>query len=93
MLIPDCHSGHLNRGGDGSAFECRDGEGECDRLARTCRYTKLMRKYEHTDIIMIDEDTECQKTVSVGIWDNNFTHEAVIVGMGRTGIFEFWLVK
>ena len=54
-----------------------------------------MKYYEKHDIIMSDDQTSCSQ-----ITDNQdpygyglFTHDATVVGYGRSGVIEYWLVK
>ena len=100
MSIPDCYGGHLNKGGDspisGQNLDdllcpepglcyCSDGK-LCEY--KSCNQSELMRKYEKDDIIMADEDNTCSPRLRA-----HFTHDTVIVGIGRSTIYEFWLVK
>ena len=47
-----------------------------------------MNKYAKEDIIMAVEDNTCSPRL-----ETHYTHDTVIVGIGRSTIYELWLVK
>ena len=54
----------------------------------------LLNKYENHDIILSEEDNMCKDLVEnvLNIFED-VSHDAVIVGWGRQGFYEYWLVK
>ena len=96
MQIPGCNGGKLDtRGGRGGVC---DRDGQCNGhlvLFRECSDTDIMKAYEHSDIVMSDSDNKCQQNYS-SLIDNvifKYNHDAVVVGLGRQSIYQYWLVK
>jgi hypothetical protein len=89
MAIPGCNSGKF-RGGMSGICEQRENDGSCMNM-RGCSDSPFMKAYEDHDIIMADSYSNTCNVLYKTIGD--ITHDATIVGLGRSGIVEFWLVK
>jgi hypothetical protein len=98
LVIPGCNDGRYYRGGNGGTCEQRTDDGACLNM-RGCSDNYFMKKYEHHDIIMSDEENRCRALVPetpkyfTGFSSKDFTHDTTIVGSGSQGIVEFWLIK
>jgi hypothetical protein len=93
MVIPGCNSGNLNlnRGGDGGLCEQKENDGICLNM-RGCYDNSLFKEYPPHDIIISDENNKCKVLAPVDTKDYS-THQAVVVGWGRSSIYEYAVVK
>ena len=95
MYIPGCNSGKLypNRGGSGGTCE-RNGQCRTDyQVFRACTNTALIVFYDSHDIVMSEEINSCDQIYKTEWADDNYSHDAVIVGHARDTIYEYWLVR
>jgi hypothetical protein len=62
MVIPGCHSGKVNRGGDGGVCPQRIDDGGCLNM-RGCSGNGLFQQFRSSDIILANDENMCKKLV------------------------------
>ena len=93
MVIPGCNDGKLSRGGPGG--EC-DRPGGCNKklvVFRECSNSPMLRS---SDLYMSSDENKCSKLAPrarSNPLSSDFTHDAIIVGVGNKNIQNYWLIR
>ena len=88
MAIPGCNDGVMS-GGSVAKSMCLEGD-TCAKMSGCVGKSELLTKYENHDIVLSNEENSCDT-----LWSgfNSISHDTVVVGWGRQGIYEYWLLK